>query len=307
MIIKNIDDFHLENFEDLLRSAVNRNLVLVIGAGVSKNVRKEGGKELPDWKGLLREIATTLPSDIDKKLFDEMISQKNYLEAADYLSNFCKDADIHRKIYNAVDKNISNTIKSEWHKNITILNPRIIVTTNYDRILEKYFRINSENDNNSLQYQVIHPESSVNKLVRLLRQDRPVLIKMHGTCDDSEEITGLVLSSSQYSRNISKNKKMYDILRSLLLTKTFLFLGYSIDDPDFRMMLQETKYYEDSGLRAHHYMISSGVSDYRKNVLEKAYDIRVIEYSSEKGHEMGYKILGKIAEEVQSKSFNGHQ
>lgn len=100
---------------------------------------------------------------------------------------------------------------------------------------------------------------------------------------------------------------MYDILRSLLLTKTFLFLGYSIDDPDFRMMLQETKYYEDSGLRAHHYMISSGVSDYRKNVLEKAYDIRVIEYSSEKGHEMGYKILGKIAEEVQSKSFNGHQ
>lgn len=298
MIIEDIDDFRSSDFDDLIRSAVNRNLVLVIGSGVSRNVTNKDGEHLPDWKGLLEEISNILPND--SGCLNRMLSQENYLEAADFLSHHCESADIQKKICNAVYQNVpTNNINSDWYKYITTLNPRIIITTNYDTILEDYFDANSERDNFYLQYQVIHPENHASDLVRLLRQDRPVIIKMHGTCEKGEKVTGMVLSTTQYSRNISEHKKLYDILRSLLLTKTFLFLGYSVGDPDFRIMLQETKYYDGGNPVAHHYMISSKMDEHHKNVLKEAYDIQAIEYSG--GHELGYEILGKFAEEVQSR------
>lgn len=302
MVIKDINNFRSSDFEDLVRSAVNRNLVLVIGAGVSRNVTKKDGTELPNWKELLKEIGSTLPNELSYKDLDKILLQGNYLEAADFLSHHCKSADIQKKICNTVYRDVSTSnIDSDWYKHITTLNPRIIITTNYDTILEDYFDVNSERDNFSLQYQVIHPENHASDLVRLLRQDRPVIIKMHGTCEKGEKVTGMVLSTKQYSRNISEHKKLYDILRSLLLTKTFLFLGYSVGDPDFTIMLQETKYYDGGNPVAHHYMISSRMDEYHKDVLKEAYDIQAIEYDGD--HELGHKILGKIAEEVQNKSY----
>jgi SIR2-like protein len=104
------------------------------------------------------------------------------------------------------------------------LDPRIVFTTNYDKLFETA----------SLNGFATHTFSS-DGLSNDLRRGEPVLVKIHGTTNLINEI---ILTRTDYVRVMRTGRDVFDALSALSLTSTILFVGYSLDDPDIQLVLQ---------------------------------------------------------------------
>jgi SIR2-like protein len=127
---------------------------------------------------------------------------------------------------------------------------RVIVTTNYDRLMERAFRLEGQPD----PVVVTQPISGFlpreqrrlkNELEPLIPKDlsprapnEPVILyKIHGTFGDEE--SGLVLSEDDYIEFLTvmdpKNEAgMPRLIKQMIVDSSLLFLGYSLEDWDFR-------------------------------------------------------------------------
>ncbi|MDH8045799.1 SIR2 family protein, partial [Klebsiella pneumoniae] len=61
------------------------------------------------------------------------------------------------------------------------------------------------------------------------------IIKIHGSIDD---VSNIVFSRSQYIRLAFGNENYSLFLDSLLLNYTFLFVGFSMDDPAITSLME---------------------------------------------------------------------
>jgi hypothetical protein len=104
------------------------------------------------------------------------------------------------------------------------LEPKIVFTTNYDKL----FEIASTSGFRT------HPVNSPD-LSDDLRLGEPVLVKLHGSTD---AINHIILTRTDYARVTKTGRDVFDALRALSLTSTFLFVGYSLEDPDIQLVLQ---------------------------------------------------------------------
>ncbi|NMO01854.1 SIR2 family protein [Gordonia sp. TBRC 11910] len=64
------------------------------------------------------------------------------------------------------------------------------------------------------------------------------LVKLHGTI---ERPTTVVLTRTDYSRARTERRVMFDMLRTQMLSSTFLFLGFSLTDPNFNLLLDDVR------------------------------------------------------------------
>jgi SIR2-like domain len=113
--------------------------------------------------------------------------------------------------------------KSSIHKAVVRLDFPIIYTTNYDRWLEKAFEHHKAN------YIKI---SSVADIARA-KEGITQIVKLHGDFDDDDSI---VLTESDYFERINFESPLDIKLRSDVLGKTILFLGYSLSDLNMRYL-----------------------------------------------------------------------
>jgi len=150
----------------------------------------------------------------------------------DVMQNFCKRKDgrkknlLTRKIIDRIEsfsqKGEINTFTTFFHREVT-LNPffRIIVTTNWDTFFER----------------------SLNILVPMV-EDRDIpfwddrkrqILKIHGCVTRPYTI---VVTKDDYN-NLIKNKNnilIFTKLKDLMATKTFIFVGYSMQDPNIKII-----------------------------------------------------------------------
>lgn len=190
-------------------------VILFAGAGLSKNLG------LPTFSELIDRMATELEYDPD--IFK---LKGNYQVLAEYyelekgtLGQLRSWMDIEWH------KNIDQQIKeSKVHELICDLNFPSIYTTNYDRGIEtalKYYR---------KDFCVIKKIHDLRKIHNNITQ----IIKFHGDLTDDSSI---VLTESSYFERMNFENPLDIKLRSDMLEKSFLFLGYSLDDPNLRMIL----------------------------------------------------------------------
>ncbi|MCT4620495.1 MAG: SIR2 family protein [Marinisporobacter sp.] len=193
-----------------------KKLILFVGAGVSMNAG------LPSWDYLIKELAEEL--DFESEIFMEM---GNSLELAEYyelmkgsLNNLVKKKN---KEWHSEDKGIED---SKIHKLITKLKVPIIYTTNYDRWLEKAFeKYNGENS-----YTRIMNIANLSEI----DNDKTQIIKLHG---DFEEQNSIVLTESSYFERLDFHTPLDIKLKSDILGKSILFIGYSLKDINIRYLL----------------------------------------------------------------------
>ena len=99
-----------------------------------------------------------------------------------------------------------------------------ICTTNWDTLLERGFDLADR------EYVIVEEEQlSIGVNPRAV-----TLIKLHGDLDHPHR---LVASEADYDRYIARNPLLVTYVSNLLITRTPLFIGYSIDDPDFRQIM----------------------------------------------------------------------
>lgn len=186
------------------------NCVLFVGAGLSAQ------SGLPTWAELMTPLAQQLG-----------VSEKtDYTHIAQYYQNQMGRHGLITKIIEALKK---PTAPSEVHQLIASLPFQVIFTTNYDSLLERAL----SSEGKSLTVTVSDVGAAY------WSADKVQVIKMHGSIDDPES---LVITADDYSTYFRRHPLITNVLKTQLLTKTFLFLGYSLSDPDFNMIFDEIRF-----------------------------------------------------------------
>jgi hypothetical protein len=91
------------------------------------------------------------------------------------------------------------------------------------------------------------------------------LLKLHGDLDHPHR---LVVVEEDYDRFVRDNPLMITYLTNLLITRTALFIGYSLEDPDIRQVLALVQ--DRLGRLARQaYVLTVGASSYARTRLER--------------------------------------
>lgn len=216
----------LYNVLDLLRGkTLNNKLVVFVGAGVSRNV-----KGIPGWSELVKKMAKEIDFSKCKDCENKSICNKTCPLADSFSAD--ELLKIPQYLYNR-NKNKYNEILKENIKHSKVnaplsdvifdLNPVHIITTNYDQLLE-----DSENELRT-QYKVIVKDKDL-----LESNESKYIIKMHGDIDDMDTI---VLKEDDYLK-YSQNHVLIELfVKSLLADHTVLFLGYSLNDYNIKLIV----------------------------------------------------------------------
>jgi hypothetical protein len=257
--------------KDLVDRIAARDFILVVGAGASIGCTNDQGKTAPSWRELLlsltQEFATSRATKTEAK---RLINNLAFLDAAELLKSQAaaasKLADFFKLISEAVDGAPGHNFKPRpLHDALLALNPPIIVTTNYDSILERAsdrgYRVKSYTDED-VGYDI--------------RTGAPVLFKIHGSIDAPQKV---ILTRSDYSAVRRDGARSMEVLQALLLTRTSLFVGYSLSDPDIQLLLENN--FGSRGDRGAHYLLCGrGMQSYQRAVMESSYGTMPIFHAS---------------------------
>lgn len=179
------------------------------GAGLSR------GSGYVDWKNLIRPLAEDIGLNVDKE--DDLIT----------VAQFYRNEHANRASINQTILEIFNA-ESHENENIKILTRLPIDTywtTNYDQLLEDEFR----NNNRKVEVKI-----DKDQLATTLPDRDAVLYKMHG---DVNHPADAVLTKDDYENYDIKRPLFRTALQGDLISKTFLFVGFSFEDPNLDYIL----------------------------------------------------------------------
>lgn len=228
-----MDHRELLNYIRLFRNKANTDkLIVFVGAGVSCNVAN-----MPSWNDLIREMAKSIKysrcaacrkkeKDCEKTCkFKDTYSTDEYLKIPQYVYNK------NKKLYNQVlCDNIQHdpTIDAPLSNAIIDLAPAHIITTNYDKLLENCNSIQKDN------YEVVISDRDL-----LNATKNKYIIKMHGDINEPDTI---ILKEADYLEYTQKHVLIEMFIKSLLTDHTILFLGYSLNDYNVKLIMSWINY-----------------------------------------------------------------
>lgn len=190
------------------------NAAIFAGAGLSVSAG------YVDWKGLLKPLAKKLGLDIDKEHDLVSIAQYHCNEDSGgrhelnelLINNFCSGHEI-----------------TENHRILARLPTRTFWTTNYDRLIEK-----------SLEdaRKIPDVKYTINHLTLTKAKRNAVVYKMHGDVENPNEA---VLIKDDYEKYHKNYEPFITALSGDLVSKTFLFIGFSFSDPNLDYILSRIR------------------------------------------------------------------
>ncbi len=199
--------------DELAQEIKEKRIIPFVGAGLSKNLG------LPGWESLVQKVAEDL--DYDPEV---ILTYGDFLQIAEY--HIIKYGSKNR-IAKLVDRNV-RAVKydigsSKAHEYLVKMNFPTIYTTNFDEALEEAFEYHG------------YPYCRIATLDDILcaQQNATQIVKFHGCLDYDET---LVISETDYFNRLDMEGPIDIKLRSDLLGKTVLFLGYSFRDLNVRYL-----------------------------------------------------------------------
>lgn len=211
--------------DELVEAISQRKVILFAGSGTS------AGLGAPVWSGLMNEIGGQLGYDGD--VFQSLGA--SYLTVAEfYKIRKGGIGPLRSWMDNKWAVEDSKLDASEVHDLIYRLDFPIIYTTNYDRNIEGIYRIRNR------EY---HKISNIRNLADVGSGTQ--IVKFHGDFDDDNS---LVLTESDYFNRLAFDTPLDIKLRSDSLGRSLLFVGYSLSDPNVRLLLYKLwRMWEASG------------------------------------------------------------
>lgn len=258
----------------LVKDIARRQCVLFLGSGISMNSVNGSGQKPPTWNGFIKEAIDRLSPD--KRAYKK--GANRYLNAHDLLMA-CE----------VVKKGLGNDafislLKEKFqdpkylpayiHEDIFMLDSRIVITPNFDKIYDVYAGKESQGT-------VVVKTYREGDIIDTIRRGEPLIIKMHGSIDSPNEI---IFSRKDYSEAWNSNTQFYKILSSLLISHTFLFLGAGINDPDVRLLLESSAFGFNPTRR--HYMVigKKSLDDISTEILSELLNMEFLKYSEDHNH-----------------------
>lgn len=184
----------------------------VIGAGMSRNAITPDNKELPLWKDL-------------GKLISDDLGEIDFIDPIDAISSYDFQYKRSKLVEKLTELLLINEVEpGEAHKAFCDLQFDLVCTTNFDFLLEKQY------EKNGRPYIPLIYENQLsvgNDGVEVS------IFKLHG---DLHHPDRLIATEEDYDLFLYKYPLIATFLANLLITRTAVFIGYSLDDPDFRQI-----------------------------------------------------------------------
>ena len=205
-------------------------LSVFAGAGLSI------GAGYASWESLLKDAAESLKLEISKESHD-------LISLAQFYCNKNRRSAINELLSKEFSKNRKPT---ENHNILSQLPISTYWTTNYDTLIEDALkesgkRVSVRKVDKDLQLSYKYYDS--------------VVYKMHGDIQSPSEA---VITRDDYEEYGVDNRRLFrDVLEGALLTKTFLFLGFSFNDPNFNFVLSKMRVLLGEDNRTHYYVLKS--------------------------------------------------
>lgn len=276
--------------EDLINDLAQQKVVLFLGAGVSSSVNLDAKSRFKGWPLFLDDAAADRSASL-KKQIKNLLKSKDYLLACELLQ-----ADYGESWERKVTEEYGRAAQpSTLHKALISLRQRIILTTNFDKLIEsawsaslidgeRHFKVISKVDNDIFKV--------------LKEHDSSYIIKIHGSIDD---VSNIVFSRSQYIRLAFGNENYSSFLDSLLLNYTFLFVGFSMDDPAITSLMELYAYrYPKS--RPHYIITANTIPDNIKEIHRRLRKLIVIPYNQKDNHAELPSLIKDMAEKAEIKT-----
>lgn len=259
--------------ESLVQELAAKRAIIFIGAGISSGSVSRINPDVrpPTWNKLL-ESAGERFKRADGEFIKKLLDSDKLLDAAEVIFHGVPPAD--KRNFFVGQFAAPDFLPSKCHAAIQGINPKIVITTNYDQIYEKQcdallagrgYSVKKFNDAD---------------LLDCVRSSDNLIIKAHG-CISSPG--NLILNRSDYYSLKKQNAGFYSVLDGLLTVSTVLFLGCSMSDPDIQLVLENTNISAPSA-HTHYAVMPQGGHAALKSAMESAYNIKILEYNSEDNH-----------------------
>ena len=272
----------------LIVEIARRRCLIFIGSGVTASAIVTNDANRPKtWEVFLRDACSLLKDTTINNEADSLIESKNYLLALQVIKDHSNTSDYNSYLTHCF--NNPNHKPSKLHEVIRDIDSRIVVTTNFDKLYERF----CESSSSSYAYSIVNHYD--NNLGDLIRSEQRVIIKAHGTINN---LNNMIFTKSQYNEAKRKYIGFYEILKSLFITHTCIFIGCGGDDPDISLVLQDV-HIASSSSHPHYFLTKiNNFSPAKKRDLKDTYNIEALEYSPD--HTALIDDLVALQEQVES-------
>ena len=227
-------DVFIKNFSKAMHEG---NAAVFAGAGTSVDAG------FVNWKELVRSFSEEIELDVDKET--DLIGLTQY-----YINSKSGNrGSVNQQIVNQFS---SQEAETKVMNLLTRLPISTYWTTNYDKVIEN--GLNKNNRRGDIKKKIQDLSVSIS-------DSDAIVYKMHG---DVESPNDAVISKDDYERYSDKNSLFVTALRGDLVSKTFLFVGFSFEDPNLESILGKVNILLGDNKREHYCI--------QKQVLEDDYE-----------------------------------
>lgn len=272
----------LKEFSKALESG---DAALFIGAGLSKPAG------FVDWKNLMREIAQDLDLNIDRET--DLIAVAQY-----HVNKMGGRGELNRLL---IEEFTKDAVVTHNHRLITSLPLRTAWTTNYDKLIETAYRESHK-----------RPDVKTTKenLAQTLPQRDVIVYKMHGDVSQPQDA---VLTKDDYETYADRRELFSTVLRGDLVSKTFLFLGFSFTDPNIDYILARIRALLGQNQRTHYCImrwpqkpVGTGAALAEYEYERRKLELRIADLSRYGIHAVMIDHYGQITEILQQLNRRSH-
>ena len=210
--------------DDYIKCIKEGSAAIFAGAGLSVS------SGYVDWKELLRNPAKRIGLDVNK--------ETDLVALAQYIYN--KDGSKQPMAELIRNNFVSCNNINENHEILAKLPIKTYWTTNYDSLIEDSLRKNGKNPD---------VKKSVRDLSTVISKRDAVVYKMHGDISNASDV---VLIKEDYELYDLRNQLFSISLKRDLISKTFLFIGFSFEDPNLEYILSKVRILTDGYSRKHY-------------------------------------------------------
>jgi len=218
---------HKSFYRDVIKELETGSLAIFAGAGLSVAAGHV------NWKQLLKDITEDLGLDYNK--------ETDLIAIAQYNTNKIGNRSvINRRIIEEFNRNIKH---SENHDILARLPIYSYWTTNYDNLIEKALE--------SIK-RIPDVKHSVSQLPYPKPRRDAIVYKMHGDATLPEQA---VITKDDYERYAIDKIPFITTLNSDLLSKLFVFVGFSFTDPNLDYILSRVRIHMKNAQRHHYHFV----------------------------------------------------
>jgi hypothetical protein len=279
--------------ESLIRQLALGQVVPFIGSGVSLAVRE---KLFPTWSGLLESLAVRLQQETHKETAEIVrlflkIGQLN--KAANEALEKLAPAHFHEEMQAIFGVAPPEDVDLSLPAALWALRPKLVVTTNYDRVLQWA--------NAAARVATNSQRANLAALFAGSSADQPLVWHLHGHIDDPDS---LILAPRQYERlylEAVDDQHPYAAarlqLRTLIVNHPLLFVGFGLEDAYVMDALATVLEIFGGNLQPSYALLKTG--DKRARALWDKHKIQIVEYA-DYGEPL-VELVGELARRVSAR------